>query len=220
MVARIEKPHRSGQSRQPVQGPGPPDFARHREDGARSAGLCAVAQEKAKVRQKPTAGHAQQRPDTRILQRSNAQSAAAQNRSKKARDAGTKPAVGVEEKPAAGAAFLPVGEFIGQIQSGKLRALAVSGPERVSNIPTLKEQGVDVELANWRGVVAPPGISDEAKKELVVTISRMVESKPWQETLKTKDWTNLYLSGDQFTDFLKIEQTRIKGVLTQIGLVK
>jgi putative tricarboxylic transport membrane protein len=113
-----------------------------------------------------------------------------------------------------------VGEFIGQIQAGKLRALAVSGPERVSNIPTLKEQGVDVELANWRGVVAPPGISDEAKKELVVTVSRMVESKPWQETLKTKDWTNLYLPGDQFTEFLKVEQSRIKGVLTQIGLVK
>jgi putative tricarboxylic transport membrane protein len=113
-----------------------------------------------------------------------------------------------------------VSEFIGQIQAGKLRALAVSGPERVSSIPTLKEQGVDVELANWRGVVAPPGISDEAKKELVVAVSRMVESKPWQETLKTKDWTNLYLPGDQFADFLKIEQTRIKSVLTQIGLVK
>jgi putative tricarboxylic transport membrane protein len=55
---------------------------------------------------------------------------------------------------------------------------------------------------------------------LVVAVSRMVESKPWQETLKTKDWTNLYLPGDQFADFLKIEQTRIKSVLTQIGLVK
>ena len=113
-----------------------------------------------------------------------------------------------------------VGEFIGQIQAGKLRALAVSGPERVSDIPTLKELGVDVELANWRGVLAPPGISDEAKKELVVTVSRRVESKPCQETLKAKDWTNLYLPGDQCVECLKVEQSRIKGVLTQIGLVK
>ena len=113
-----------------------------------------------------------------------------------------------------------VGEFIGQIEAGKLRALAVSAPEPVSGIPTLKNQGIDIELANWRGVVAPPGLSDQAKQELIETVGKMVESKSWQETLKTKDWTNLYLPGDQFGEFLKAEQARIKDVLMQIGLVK
>ena len=57
-------------------------------------------------------------------------------------------------------------EWAGQIASGELRALAISAPERQAgiDIPTLKEQGVDVELANWRAIVAPPGL-DEAQTE-------------------------------------------------------
>jgi putative tricarboxylic transport membrane protein len=113
-----------------------------------------------------------------------------------------------------------IGEFIGQVEAGKLRALAVSAPQPISNIPTLKEQGVDVELANWRGIVAPPGLSAEATQELVATVSRTVESQPWQEALKTKGWTDLYLAGDQFDEFLRSEEARTKAVLTQIGLVK
>ncbi len=113
-----------------------------------------------------------------------------------------------------------IGEFIGQVDAGKLRALAVSGPEAISGIPTLKEQGIEVEFANWRGIVAPPDLSEEAKEELIAAVGKMAESQPWQETLKAKGWTDLYLPGDQFGEFLKSEQTRIKDVLTQIGLVK
>ncbi len=57
-----------------------------------------------------------------------------------------------------------VSEFLPQIESGALRAIAVSGTERVESLPdtpTLQESGIDVELTNWRGVVAPPGITDE-----------------------------------------------------------
>ena len=79
---------------------------------------------------------------------------------------------------------------------------------------------MDVELANWRGIVAPPGLSPEATQELVATVSRTVESQPWQEALKTKGWTDLYLAGDQFGEFLRSEEARTKAVLTQIGLVK
>ncbi len=113
-----------------------------------------------------------------------------------------------------------IGEFIGQVEAGKLRALAVSGPEPISGIPTLKEQGIEVEFANWRGIVAPPDLPDAAKADLIEAIGKMAESQPWQETLKTKGWTDLYLSGDQFGEFLESEQTRIKEVLTQVGLVK
>src|SRR5215216_5088332 len=69
-------------------------------------------------------------------------------------------------------------EWSGQIQSGELRALAISAPERVAgiDIPTLKEQGVDVQLANWRAIVAPPGITDEQKKALLATVDSAVKS--------------------------------------------
>ena len=57
------------------------------------------------------------------------------------------------------------GELTDQIEAGQLRVLAVSSEERVEGIdaPTLKEAGIDLTFANWRGVLAPPGISDDAK---------------------------------------------------------
>jgi putative tricarboxylic transport membrane protein len=114
------------------------------------------------------------------------------------------------------------GEWAGQIQSGDLRALAISSAERVPgiDIPTLKEQGVDVELANWRAVVAPPAITDEQKKVLVSAMDDMAKTEGWKKTLTDKNWLDLYLSGDDFAKFLSEENARITATLTQIGLVQ
>ena len=88
-------------------------------------------------------------------------------------------------------------EWAGQIQSGELRALAISAPERVAgiDIPTLKEQGVDVELANWRAIVAAPGLDEAQTKALVAVVDGAVKSDGWKKTLADKSWTDLYLSG-------------------------
>jgi putative tricarboxylic transport membrane protein len=114
------------------------------------------------------------------------------------------------------------GEWAGQIQAGELRALAISAPERVPgiDIPTLKEQGIDVELANWRAVVAPPEISDEQKKVLISAVDQMAQSDAWKKTLTDKNWLDLYMSGDEFATFLTDENKRITETLTQIGLVQ
>ena len=114
------------------------------------------------------------------------------------------------------------GEWAGQIQAGELRALAISSPERVPgiDIPTLKEQGVDVELANWRAVVGPPEISDEQKKVLVGAVDEMARTEAWKKVLADKNWLDLYLSGDDFAKFLADENARVTATLTQIGLVQ
>jgi putative tricarboxylic transport membrane protein len=113
-------------------------------------------------------------------------------------------------------------EWEGQIKSGELRALAISSPERVSGIdvPTLKEQGVDVDLANWRAIVAPPGISDDQKKALLATVDTAVKSDGWKKTLAAKNWTDLYLPGDDFTKLLAAENARVTEILKGIGLVQ
>lgn len=113
-------------------------------------------------------------------------------------------------------------EFAPQIQAKRLRVLAVSAPQRVEGLdaPTLKEQGIDVELSNWRAVVAPPGINDQQKKDLIDVIDRMHKTKQWQEALKKQDWADLYLAGDQFATFLKAEDKRVTDILKSIGLVK
>lgn len=114
------------------------------------------------------------------------------------------------------------GEFEAQIKAGKLRALGISAPKRQPGIPvpTFKEQGLDVELANWRGIVAPPGISAAEKAALVAALDRMHASKEWKNTLATRKWTDLYMSGSKFDVFLKLEANRTRNILKDIGLVK
>src|SRR5262249_49683089 len=101
-------------------------------------------------------------------------------------------------------------------------ALAISADQRVPgiDIPTLKEQGVDVGLANWRAVVAPPGITDEQKKVLVSVMDDMAKSEAWKKTLADKQWLDLYLSGDDFAKFMTDENARITSTLQQIGLAQ
>jgi putative tricarboxylic transport membrane protein len=114
------------------------------------------------------------------------------------------------------------GEFEGQVKAGKLRAIAITTAAKVAGnpTPTLKEQGVNLELINWRSVVAAPGITPEQKKALSDTIDKMAKSKEWQDVLKQRGWDDAYLPEPAFGDFLKSEQTRVEGVLKSVGLVK
>ncbi len=114
------------------------------------------------------------------------------------------------------------GEFESQIKAGKLRLIGVTSPNRLPNVdgPTIKEQGVELEIANWRSVVAPPGISADQKKALTETIDKMVKSKEWQDILKQKGWDDAYLSGDAFAKQLAEDIARTKEILTSVGLVK
>ncbi|HVG52051.1 MAG TPA: tripartite tricarboxylate transporter substrate-binding protein, partial [Xanthobacteraceae bacterium] len=104
----------------------------------------------------------------------------------------------------------------------KLRAIGVTSAQRLPgvDVPTFKEQGVNLVIANWRSVVAPPGITADQKAALIALIDKLVKSPAWAEVLKQKGWDNAYISGDAFAAFLKQETARVSGVLKSIGLVK
>ena len=113
-------------------------------------------------------------------------------------------------------------EMAQQLQAGKLRALGISSPERLPgvDIPTFKEQGVDVELVNWRGLMAPGKIRPNDKKALDAALAEMARSAEWQAIVKERGWVDMYQPADQFAAFLEEEQTRIAGILKDLGLVQ
>lgn len=113
-------------------------------------------------------------------------------------------------------------EFSEQIKAGKLRALAVSSPTRMPGIdtPTLKEQGVDVELGNWRGVFGAPGISPDQQKALIGLIEKMMAGPTWKAEVEKKGWTQSFLAGADFGKFIASETTRISAILSELDLKK
>ncbi len=120
--------------------------------------------------------------------------------------------------------FSGLAEFTGQIEAGELRVLAVSGEERqpqeiLADIPTLTESDIDLVFLNWRGVLAPPDISDERRDELIGFLQEMHDSPEWQKTLETYGWTDEFITGDEFEEFLIAQDERVTGTLEELGLV-
>ncbi|AXJ10563.1 tripartite tricarboxylate transporter substrate binding protein [Arthrobacter sp. PM3] len=116
-----------------------------------------------------------------------------------------------------------VGEYAEQVKAGKVRALAVSGKSEAPALPgvkPLKDQGIDVVLTNWRGVVAPGSIDDAQRAKLTDVVTKLHDSEAWKSTLAKNNWDDAFLSGDSFKAFLTEDIAKVKTTLTQIGLVK
>ncbi|MBB3662587.1 MULTISPECIES: Bug family tripartite tricarboxylate transporter substrate binding protein [Prauserella salsuginis group] len=111
-------------------------------------------------------------------------------------------------------------EFAAQIESGEVRALGLSAAEPVDgiDIPTFRQQNVDVELANWRGVVAPPGLSDGQRRELETLLEQVHGTEQWQDTLDTQEWQDTFLTGEPFERFVERETARITEISKELGL--
>jgi putative tricarboxylic transport membrane protein len=109
-------------------------------------------------------------------------------------------------------------EFAQHIESGRLRAIGISAPRRLPDldVPTLIEQGLDVELENWRAVVAPPGLDEAQRQALTVVVDRMAHSESWRATLTRLGWTDSYLAGPAFDQFLEAERVRVGRIVARL----
>ena len=112
------------------------------------------------------------------------------------------------------------GEAIGPHRDGQIRIIAVSSDKAIEGIPSLKEQGADVEFANWRGFFAAPGISKEQSQAYQDLLEKMMATKGWEELRAKNGWQNLYLPGDQFVAFLTEEEKEIGDLMRELGFLK
>jgi len=113
-----------------------------------------------------------------------------------------------------------VGEFKDQIANGDIRVLATSGDERIDGVdaPTLTESGIDLVFTNWRGVVAPPGISDAQRERLIEVLTQMHDSAAWKQALEDNSWGDAFLTGDDFGGFIQEQDQRVADTLGELGL--
>lgn len=107
------------------------------------------------------------------------------------------------------------------ITAGQFRVLAVGSPTRLPgvNAPTLKEQGLDMEVGNWRGVYGASKLTAAQRAELIDAVVAATKTKYWQEQMQANAWTPSLLTGDEFTKFVDSEHARLRAMLTKAGLL-
>lgn len=114
-------------------------------------------------------------------------------------------------------------EFAEYISTGKMKPIGVTSAQRLkgaaSSIPTLKEQGINVEIGNWRGVYGAPGISKAQRDELIAQIEKATKSKAWAEALQKNDWTAAWLGGDAFAKFVDDEFASLRATMAKSGMI-
>ena len=113
-------------------------------------------------------------------------------------------------------------EFAEYITAGKMRAIGVTSPKRLKelpDVPTLKELGINVEIGNWRGVYGAPGIDKAQRDALIASIEKATKSKAWSEALAKNDWTPAWLPGDAFASFVDQEFASLRATMVKSGMV-
>lgn len=113
-------------------------------------------------------------------------------------------------------------EFAPYIADGKMKPIAVTSAQRLegSSVPTLKEQGINVEIGNWRGVYGAPGINVEQRKALTDMVLAAVKSPSWAEAVKKNEWTPAVLAGPDFDKFVEAEFANLREVMTKAGMIQ
>ncbi len=112
-------------------------------------------------------------------------------------------------------------EFQQYIETGKMRPIAVTSPKRLKgiNIPTMIEQGYNVDIGNWRGVYAPAGLTAAQRKELTDMVLKATKSKSWAESLEKNNWTPAWMPNPEFDDFVDREFASLRATMVKAGMI-
>ncbi|WP_413805911.1 Bug family tripartite tricarboxylate transporter substrate binding protein [Streptomyces sp. OE57] len=114
-----------------------------------------------------------------------------------------------------------IGEFLDQIAAGQLRVLAVTSDRPVAalpGVPTLKAAGIDLVFDNWRGIVAPPGISSADRERWIEVLTALHTSRQWKAELTRHGWTDAFATGGTFATYLARQDKSVAELVGHLGL--
>lgn len=140
------------------------------------------------------------------------------------------PGAGGEEIPAllgghVQAMSISLGEALEQYKAGNIRILGISSEKRltgadVKDIPTWKEQGVDMTFAHWRGVMGPGGMTPEQIAYWEDAIEKMVQQPSWKDAMKKMNMDEFYMPPEEYQAYLDQQYEEMTQLLKTIGMVK
>ena len=114
--------------------------------------------------------------------------------------------------------------FKSLLEAKKIRMIAVSSPQRLdgtlATVPTFKEQGFDIQVNLWRGIVGAKGLSQAQIAYWDEVFRKMANSKEWREVVDKNGWVSDYKNSKDTREYLKADHDVLKSVLTELGMVK
>ncbi len=117
-----------------------------------------------------------------------------------------------------------VSSALGHFNSGKIRVLAIVAQQRMpgalANVPTLREQGMDVTQASWRVVFGAKGISAQQVAYWEDALAKMVATAEWKKTLEANNWAGPFLRGKELTAYLEHNYRVTRAVMSELGMAK
>ncbi|WP_343071932.1 Bug family tripartite tricarboxylate transporter substrate binding protein [Brevibacterium renqingii] len=112
-------------------------------------------------------------------------------------------------------------EVSDQIEAGRVKAIGVAAPQRIKgfgDVPTMSEQGYEVTLTNWRGWLGAPDITGDESAQLLEILQKTRDSAAWKDALERNKWTDVWLTGQEFAEFVKEDTSRVEKLLKELGL--
>ena len=117
-----------------------------------------------------------------------------------------------------------VATAVGQMRDGKARIISVSAPQRMggdlAQVPTLREQGYDVSLSNWRAIIGPRGLSAAQVAYWEQVLEKVVATDEWKAVLEKQFWNGNFLRSREFGKYMEHEYAQTKAIMTVLGLAK
>ncbi|MEH7223460.1 tripartite tricarboxylate transporter substrate-binding protein [Bacillus sp. JJ1566] len=117
-----------------------------------------------------------------------------------------------------------ISEFTAQMEAGEFRALGVLSEERLGgvmkDVPTAIEQGIDVTFGNWRGLMGPPDMPEEAVKYWENVIEKALQTETWKDLAEKNQWETTFMKGEEFQNYLNEANDAYKAGLEKTGQLK